>query len=107
MAIFAVGLASGLLFDLARILSFFSGNDKYSKGLFDFLAVVFSFGLLFYCNLAVNYGQFRLYVVVTFLFAILLERVLSKFLWTKCIKRCYNNFKEKTNAKKKKKEKNK
>ena len=106
LVIFAVGLASGLLFDIAHVLSFFSGNDKFTKGLFDFIAVTFSFGILFYSNLAVNYGQFRIYVVASFLLAIFLERILSKFLWTRCIKRCYNNFKERANERRKKKKDN-
>ena len=106
IVIFAVGLSSGLLFDIARILTYLSGNDKYSKGLFDFLAVIFSFGILFYSNLAVNYGQFRVYVVITFLLALFFERLLSKILWTKCIKRCYNNFKEKRDERRKKEKDN-
>lgn len=106
IVIFSVGLASGLLFDFAHILTYLSGNDKYSKGLFDFLAIIFSFGILFYSNLAVNYGQFRFYVLLTFLFAMFIERVISKILWTKCIKRCYNNLKEKRDARRKKEKDN-
>lgn len=106
LVILAVGLASGLLFDLANILTILSGKDKFSKGLFDFIAVIFSFGVLFYSNLAVNYGQFRVYVLLTFLFAILIERLLSKILWTKCIKKWYNNIKEKRDERRKKEKNN-
>ena len=102
ISIFAVGFVSGLLFDFAHILSFLSRNDKFSQGLFDFLAVVFSFGNLFYTNLFVNYGQFRFYIVLSFLGAMLLERFLSKILWTKWIKRCYNKIKENRDERRKK-----
>ena len=83
--IFLVGLASGFFFDIANILSFLS-KDKFAKIFFDFLAVIFSFFALFYSNLAVNYGQFRVYILFVFLFALILQRFLSKILWTKCIK---------------------
>ncbi len=76
--------------------------NKFTKGLFDFITVTFFLGILFYSNLVVNYGQFRIYVVASFLLAIFLKRILSKFLWTKCIKRCYNNFKERFNERRKK-----
>lgn len=102
LVVFASGLAGGVIFDIFRCLTFLSGNDKYSKILFDFLSVIFSFALLFIVNLRINYGQFRVYVVLSFLIALYLERLFSKFLWTKCIKRCYNRFKEKRNAKRKK-----
>ncbi len=100
--IFLVGLASGFFFDIANILSFLS-KDKFAKIFFDFLAVIFSFFALFYSNLTVNYGQFRVYILFVFLFALILQRFLSKILWTKCIKRWYNKTKEKANARKKEK----
>ena len=103
LVIFLTGIAGGVIFDVFKTLTFLSGNDKYSKILFDFLATIFSFALLYIVNLNVNYGQFRIYVLLTFLLALYLERLLSKFLWTKCIKRCYNRIKEKKNARKKKK----
>lgn len=100
--VFLSGIAGGIIFDILKTLAFLSGNDKYSKILFDFLATVFAFAILYIVNLNVNYGQFRVYVVSTFLLSIYIERVLSKFLWTKCVKKWYNRVKEKKNGKKKK-----
>lgn len=100
LIIFLVGFASGILFDIANILSKLS-NDKFAKVLFDFLAVIFSFFILFYSNLHINYGQFRFYIVAIFLLAIMIERFISKILWTKCIKKCYNKLKEKKYGKEK------
>lgn len=103
LAVFGAGLAGGLIFDIFKILTFLSGNDRYSKIFFDFLATILSFGLLFVVNLAVNYGQFRIYVLLSFLLSLLIERLLSKFLWTKCIRKCYNRFREKHAGRKKEK----
>lgn len=100
---FLAGIAGGVLFDVFKTLTFLSGNDKYSKVFFDFLATLFAFSLLYIVNLNINYGQFRIYVLVAFLLALFCERLLSKFLWTKCIKRCYNRLREKGYARKKKK----
>ena len=80
--------------------------NKFTKEMCNLIAVSFAFVILFYSNLVVNYGQFRIYVVASFLLAIFLERILSKFLWTRCIKRCYNNFKERANERRKEKKDN-
>ena len=106
LVILCAGIIGGIIFDIFKILTFLSGNDKYSKIFFDFLATIFSFGILFVINLQINYGQFRIFIIITFLFALILERFLSKILWTKCIKKWYNSFKEKKNARRKKKEDN-
>jgi hypothetical protein len=87
-----VGLASGVIFDICKILCLLSGGDKYSRHIFDFLAVAVSFALLFICNLKFNLGQFRLYVVVAFLISFSVQRIFSKFLWTKVKEKCYNIF---------------
>ena len=106
LVIALTGLMSGALFDLFGFLAFASGNDKHSKIFFDFLATIFSFVLLFLVNLQVNYGQFRLFVLLAFFLGFVLQRFLSKILWTKCVKKWYNSFKEIRLARKKlKKEK--
>lgn len=92
LVIFIVAVASGVILDLARILSNFVGGQKFSRHFFDFLAVIFSFFLLEMANLKVNYGQFRIYVIVVFLVGLFLERILSKFLWTKLLSKCYTKI---------------
>lgn len=100
--IFSCGLIGGVCFNIFHILTFLSGNDKCSKIFFDFLATIFVFVILFVTNLKINYGQFRIYIVLTFLAALFIEQVISKFLWTKYIKKWYNHIKEKVPCKKKK-----
>ncbi len=86
------GLASGVIFDILNMVVTLLGNDKYSHHFFNFLSVLFSFALLFVINLKFNYGQFRIYVLAIFIASFLLERLISKILWTKLIKKCYSIF---------------
>ena len=92
LAIFACGIISGFIFDLFRVLTTLSGNDKFSKHFFDFLATIFSILILFFLNLWFNYGQFRLYVVVFFLLSFTLQRFISKILWTKLFSKWYSRI---------------
>ena len=92
LAMFFTGLACGLIFEIFRFLTFLSGNDKISKNFFDFLAVIFSFVLFFIVNLAVNYGQFRVYVILIFLIGFAVEEIILKILWTKLIEKCYTRI---------------
>ena len=77
LVMFFVGFASGLLFDFAFLLKKSLKDLKATNIFFDFLACIFSFVIFFVTNLYINYGQFRIYVVVIFIIACLLQRVLS------------------------------
>lgn len=90
-AMLGVGLVSGLLIDGGRILAWLTGEGSFARHFFDFIALFFSCGLLIFVNLMVNYGQFRIYVFVIFILSLMLERFLSKILWTKLISKCYTN----------------
>lgn len=77
LVMFFVGFASGFLFDFAFLLKKSLKDLKATNIFFDFLACIFSFIMFFVTNLYINYGQFRIYVVVIFIIACLLQRVLS------------------------------
>ena len=76
LVMFFVGFASGFLFDFAFLLKKSLKDLKATNIFFDFLACIFSFVIFFVTNLYINYGQFRIYVVVVFIIACLLQRVL-------------------------------
>ena len=95
------GLVSGLFFDISKALCFLSGNDKVSKEIFNFFAVILSSTTLYFVNLKFNYGQFRFYVVMVFFASLSFERFLSKVLWTKVFAKCYNSIRKKWKKKKK------
>ena len=104
LIIFLVGLAGGLVFDVAKILTTLSGNDKWSGHVFDFVATIVCFVMLFFANLSVNYGQFRIYVLIVFLVSFALERLFSKILWTKLLTKWYTSItKRKTKRREKRK----
>ncbi len=92
------GFVCGVIFDLFNIIVSLLGNDKYSRHFFSFLSVLFSFAILFIVNLKFNYGQFRLYIIAITLISFFLERLISKFLWTKLIKKCYSIFSRKKDS---------
>lgn len=95
LSILATGLLAGFIFDICKLLAKGCSKLKFASIFFDFLAVLFSFLLLLLVNLLVNYGQFRAYVVVIFLTAILLERVLSNLIIKKFSKKSLKKQKNK------------
>ena len=99
------GFLAGLIFDIFNLISTLLGNDKITTNFFSFLSVLFSFALLFLTNLIFNYGQYRLYVLLIFLAAFLLERLISRFLWTKLVKKCYSKISRRKFVKSGKREK--
>lgn len=104
LAIFIGGLIAGFGFDVFRLLTLLSGGDKLSRHFFDFLATIFAFFLLFYINLNLNYGQFRIYVPVVFLISFALQRLFARFLWTKLLSKWYSKITERTKKGGRKKE---
>ena len=90
LMVFLAGIASGVCFDIAKVLTFLSGKDKYSKAIFEFLATIISLFMLFLVNLKFNYGQFRLYVLLIFALSLIIEQFFLQLLWTKLLSKCYN-----------------
>lgn len=98
------GFVGGIIFDIFRCLTLLSGNDKYSRHIFDFLATASNFVLLFLINLHTNFGQFRFYVLLVFMFSFWAERIISKILWTKLLKKWYINITQRRNSGREEKE---
>lgn len=96
------GALSALTIEILSILSFLSGKDKFTKNLFDFFKSIIFFAIVFFTNLIYNFGQFRIYVILVYFASFVLFQFLLKLLWTKCIKKCYNNFIERWKTKRKK-----
>ncbi len=94
LVVAAAGLISGLLFDLANFLIVPFKNKTAIKQVLYFFAILLSFGGLFFVNLIFNLGQFRIFVLIEFVFFLLLERFTLGILWTKAVEKCYNKFAE-------------
>ena len=92
LVLFLIGILGGLLLDVARLCSSFLGNIKFIRYIFELSAIVVSLMALFIANLSLNYGSFRIYVVAVFLLSFVLERILSKILWTKLLSKWYSSI---------------
>ncbi len=99
------GLLSGLLFDFVNILSFLLNNKRVIKQILLFLSTFLLFFNVFFLNLKLNYGQFRLFSILGFGISFCIERFLMSNFLAKPITKCYNTIKEKQNARRKTKEK--
>ena len=86
------GFCGGVVFDIARFLNLLLGEKKVVKHIFEFVATVICCLSLLLINLHFNFGQFRVYVVLLFLFSFILERTISQKLWTNLLKKWYSNI---------------
>ena len=88
------GLFAGLLFDISNFIIFPLKKKKIASQILHFVAVILGFGILFLVNLKFNYGQFRIFVLIEFLFILSIERFTLGILWTKALEKCYNNLRK-------------
>ncbi len=98
--IFLIGVASGLLFDLVNLLLCFCNKNKILKQILTFIAVVCSAIILYFTNLTVNFGRFRIYIIFIYLISFALERFIIGNFWTKWINSCYTRSKRKQSGEK-------
>ncbi len=87
------GFCSGFLFDVTNTITFLCNNNKVVKNVFEALATISCFFILFFVNLHTNYGQFRIYVLIVFLLFLFLQRLTLGKLIAKTNTLCYNTFK--------------
>lgn len=78
------GFLGGLVFDFGNFIKFLFANKKIPSIVIDFIQTIICIFLLFFVNLSFNYGTFRLFVIILFLFAFSLERfslgkIIAKF----------------------------
>lgn len=90
VCIFAVGLISGFMFDLSHLFCALCNKNKILHQILYFICTILSAFCLFMVNLKVNYGRFRIFILATFFFGLLLERITIGKLWTKLVQKCYN-----------------
>lgn len=90
--IFFIGLGSGLIFDVFRYLNFLCNKNSVIEKIFDFISVVICGGVFFLSVLELNYGEFRFYLLLSYLLGILLERFSLGLFIAKICSYCYNKF---------------
>ncbi len=88
------GFLCGLFFDAANFLIFPVKKKKVISQILYFFAIIISSIVLFFVNLKINFGQFRLFTLLEFITFLLIERFTIGFLWTKVLEKCYNKLSE-------------
>ncbi len=94
LSIVLVGIFAGLIFELSKLITFLCNKNKIVGQIGYFLSTTISFLLLFIVNLQVNYGRFRIYILIVFSISLFLERATLGKLWTKLLDKWYNKLKE-------------
>lgn len=90
LIIFSIGFASGLIFDLRKYVCFLWANNKIVSLILDIIATLLVCGILFYSNLIFNYGQFRFFVIFSFVLGFALQRFILGVFVAKICSWCYN-----------------
>lgn len=86
------GLVGGLVYELALIVAKICGNRTFAKQIMLFFATILCAGLFFVVNLSINYGEFRIYALLTYVFTILLEWIILGKFFAILSQKCYNIF---------------
>lgn len=98
----SIGLFSGIIFDLKNILFCLFKKNKIINQFLLFFSILILFLIYYFVNLKINYGEIRFFSIFIFFLAFSIERFfVQNFLANKVLK-CYNNSKEKRNARRKK-----
>lgn len=84
------GLASGLIYEFCILLTKTCQRNSILKQVFLFLATIASAVVFWLVNLAVNYGEFRIYALLTFITAIIFERITLGKVFAILSQKCYN-----------------
>lgn len=88
--LFLAGLLGGAIYHIALIVAKICGNGKFLKQILLFLATIANAIMFFIVNLAINYGQFRIYAILTYICAIILEQITLGNLFAILSQKCYN-----------------
>lgn len=96
------GFFTALVWDILCLS--FRFKNKILKQLKDFFCIFLVFFAYFFTNLKINYGEFRIFSIITFFLAFFIERFFAQNFLAKPLAKCYNYFKGKRDGRKKSKE---
>lgn len=89
--LFLAGFAGGIIYEISLALAKIFKSNIF-KQLLLFISTVLCGVIFWIVNLHVNYGQFRFYALLTFICAIILERILVGKFFAILFQKCYNAF---------------
>lgn len=90
LCLILAGLIGGLVYELALIVTKICGNGRFTKQIMLFVATIMCAVLFFVVNLSVNYGEFRIYALLTYVFTIILEWIILGKFFAILSQKCYN-----------------
>lgn len=90
LCVLSVGIAAGMIFDVGEFANYFFNKNKVSKQILLIICTIISALLLYFVNLKVNFGRFRIYILLLFASSFIFERFTIGKLWTKLLQKCYN-----------------
>ncbi len=93
LIVLAIGFGCGFLFDARNLVCFLCNKNKVVGILLDVLIGLSLGAVLLLSVLAFNYGELRLYLILSFLFGIFLQRISVGRMIAKLSKRWYTFFK--------------
>lgn len=96
-SLLAAGILGGAMFELSVL---FGKKNLIFLHCLQFFSTVLCFFVFHFVNLQVNYGELRFYAVVAFLLGILIEKLIYANFIAKLLKKLYNFFNGRKNAKK-------
>ena len=92
LCLFCSGLAGGVIFEFARLVSFLCNKNKIVLQIGYFFSAICCTTIFFFVNLLVNYGELRLFAIFAFVVAVMLEHFIFANLFAKLAKLCYTKI---------------
>ena len=90
IVLFCGGILAGITFLLCKICVKNLEKHKFLAQICYFFTILICFFIFSAFNLLANYGQFRLFAILSFLLGMICFDFLAKFLWTKGKEKWYN-----------------
>ena len=87
-----VGFFCGFIFDLGNLLKYLCNNKKIANTIIDFFQTSLMLIIVFFVNLKVNYGLFRLYPYIIVITFFCLQRLFIGKMVAKFYMLCYTSF---------------
>lgn len=89
---FSVGFGSGFLVDIKNYIHFLCNRNKVVGIVLDVLISILCCLIFFVCVLSFNFGQLRLYLIISFVCGLLFQRFSLGLIIAKIAIWCYNLF---------------
>lgn len=92
ISLFASAFLCGIVFDAGDIFVFLCGKNKFARFIIDLILTLFACFVLFIVILKYNYGELRLWCILSFILGFFIERISISKLIAKSEMWCYNKF---------------